>query len=118
MTYNFLQGLAFTLCLSTLPALGAEMPPPQKEEGPQIYGAQLMTVAERATYRERLQNAETDEERARIMAEHHVQMQERAKAQGVTLPEHTARARVERKHQPKAQSPRYEAPARKQGKRS
>ena len=34
-----------------------------------------------------MRNAATAEERARIRAEHHVKMQERARAQGVTLPD-------------------------------
>lgn len=52
-----------------------------------IYGSQLMTQQERAEYRMRMRTAQTAEERERIRAEHHARMVERAKAQGVTLPE-------------------------------
>lgn len=52
-----------------------------------IYGSQLMTQQERTEYRMRMRTAQTAEERERIRAEHHAQMVERAKAQGVTLPE-------------------------------
>ena len=53
----------------------------------QVYGSQLMTQQERLEYRQRLQNAKTVEERERIRAEHHRSLQERAREQGVTLPE-------------------------------
>lgn len=51
-----------------------------------IYGSQLMTPAERATYRQRIRSAKTQRERNRIRAEHHKLMQERARQRGVTLP--------------------------------
>ncbi len=53
----------------------------------QIYGSQLMTQQERNEYQARMRAAKTDQERERIRAEHHTQMQERAKAQGKTLPD-------------------------------
>ena len=62
---------------------GAEMPMADQ----QIYGNQLMTPGERNTYRERMQNATTAEERERIRSEHHEQMVERAQQQGITLPD-------------------------------
>lgn len=52
-----------------------------------IYGSQLMTPAERATYRQRMRSANTRAERNRIRAEHHKQMQKRAKARGLKLPD-------------------------------
>lgn len=68
-------------------------PPPRKYKkapaasgGDVIYGSQLMTPQERAAYREKIRNAKTAEERARIRAEHHKEMQERARQQGKTLP--------------------------------
>jgi len=51
-----------------------------------IYGYQLMTPEERAQYRQRIRNAKTEEERTRIRAEHHKEMQERARERGITLP--------------------------------
>ena len=64
----------------------------QQKQGPaaagqgNIYGYQLMTAEERVQYRERIRNAKTAEERARIRAEHHKAMQERARERGITLP--------------------------------
>ena len=51
-----------------------------------IYGSQLMTPEERAAYRAKLRAAKTDAERARIRAQHHKEMQERAQKLGKTLP--------------------------------
>lgn len=53
----------------------------------QIYGGQLMTQQERNEYRTNMQAAKTAEEREQIRQEHHERMKERAKAQGVTLPD-------------------------------
>lgn len=52
----------------------------------QIYGSQLMTSQERTEYSARMGAAKTEQERTRIRAEHHEQMQVRAKERGVTLP--------------------------------
>jgi len=52
-----------------------------------IYGSQLMTEQERNEYRTRIQAAKTEQEREMIRAEHHDQMQARAKEKGVMLPE-------------------------------
>lgn len=61
---------------------------PAADEGQTfIYGSQLMTPQERMDYRAKLRAAETAEERDRIRREHHEQMKERAKAQGITLPD-------------------------------
>ncbi len=62
-------------------AFGAE------QEREQIYGSQLMTEQERTEHRAKMRAAKTAEEREQIRAEHHERMQERAKAQGVTLPD-------------------------------
>ena len=52
-----------------------------------IYGAELMTPQERAEYQTRMRAAKTEQEREAIRLEHHKQMQERARAQGKTLPD-------------------------------
>ncbi|MBR7975658.1 hypothetical protein KDX01_21435 [Burkholderia vietnamiensis] len=57
------------------------------EAGHMIYGSQLMTPAERTEYRTRMLAAASDAERDKIRAEHHAQMQKRAKARGITLPD-------------------------------
>ena len=53
----------------------------------QIYGSQLMTREERLEYRNKMRNLKTVEEREQFRLEHHKQMQERAQARGVTLPD-------------------------------
>ena len=53
----------------------------------EIYGSQLMTQQERMEHRTKMQNMKTNEERERYRMEHHKNMQERAKQQGVTLPD-------------------------------
>ena len=59
----------------------------QVQNRARIYGSQMMTPAERASYRQHMRQATTQAERDRIRAEHHNAMQERAKARGVMLPE-------------------------------
>ena len=53
----------------------------------QVYGYQLMTEQERIEHRAKMQSMKTAEERERYRIEHHKKMQERAKQQGVTLPD-------------------------------
>lgn len=53
----------------------------------QIYGSQLMTQAEREEYRARMRSLQTEEERNTFRLQHHQQMQERARAQGLQLPD-------------------------------
>jgi hypothetical protein len=52
-----------------------------------IYGRQLMTEQEALKYRQEMRAATSDEERQRIRAEHHEEMQERAKSKGIVLPD-------------------------------
>ena len=56
---------------------GKDLVPPG--QGP-IYGGELMTVQERNEYREQLRNMDSDEEREKFQAQHHEQMNLRAKA--------------------------------------
>lgn len=53
----------------------------------QVYGSQLMTPQERTAHRAKMRAAKTAEEKTQIRAELHQRMQERAKQQGVALPE-------------------------------
>ena len=97
-----LSGLSIKLVMISLllvPMLSmaaAKTIPPEKPAAPPaevsdaqepIYGHQLMTEEERTTFRTQMQNAATDEERQQIRLQHREQMLERAKAQGVTLPD-------------------------------
>jgi hypothetical protein len=52
-----------------------------------VFGSQLMTQQERNEHRLRMQSANTAAERETVRAEHHERMLERARQQGVTLPE-------------------------------
>jgi len=57
-----------------------------------IPGATLMTHAERAQYRERMQAATTPDERARTRSRHVADMQARARARGLAVVDHAAEA--------------------------
>jgi len=62
----------------------------QVRDQDRIYGSELMTRQERAEYRNRmrtLKTQKTQQEREAFRLEHHKQMQERAQAQGKTLPD-------------------------------
>ena len=72
--------LAAALTLSAGVTLAAD----QQET---IYGSQIMTQQERNEQRAKMRAAKTPEEREQVRKEHHERMQERAKAQGVTLPD-------------------------------
>jgi len=59
----------------------------QHQEQEQIYGSQLMTQEEMAEHRAKMRSLKTNEERQAYRLEHHKMMQERAKEQGITLPD-------------------------------
>lgn len=75
--------IAVSLALLTATPAGVAL----AQGAPQIYGSQFMTEQERFAYRQRFQNAPSAEERERIRGEHHQNTQERARQQGVTLPD-------------------------------
>ena len=50
-------------------------------------GRSFMTPQEHFEFRNKMQNAKTSEEKAKIRQEHHAQMQERAKEHGMTMPD-------------------------------
>lgn len=77
--------VAVALSLASLGPL-ATVSLAQQNDQP-VYGSQMMTDQERMEYRNKMMNAKTEQEREQIRAEHHVQMQERAKERGITLPE-------------------------------
>jgi hypothetical protein len=52
-----------------------------------IYGSQLMTEQERAEHRAKMQSFQTEQEREAYRQQHHQMMQQRARAQGITLPD-------------------------------
>ena len=62
-----------------------------------IPGSELMTPAEREAYRQRYAAAKTDEERAKVRADHVKAMDERARLQGLKLAEPKPPAKGETK---------------------
>ena len=59
----------------------------QVRDQERIYGSQLMTEQERNAYRVKMQAAKTEQAREALRHEHHEEMQKRAKAKGMTLPD-------------------------------
>lgn len=57
----------------------------QSQVRERIYGSDLMTAQERTEYSNRMRLLRSEEEREQLRKEHHEQMQERAKARGLTL---------------------------------
>jgi uncharacterized protein YdbL (DUF1318 family) len=82
-----MSALATALSLSTGFALAADQAPAQEKTQKQVYGSQLMTQQERTEHHAKMRAAKTTEEREQIRKEHHARMQERAKEQGLTLPD-------------------------------
>lgn len=59
----------------------------ETQDRERVYGYELMTPQERNEYHARMRTLTTAQEREAFRLEHHRKMQERAKAQGKTLPE-------------------------------
>lgn len=68
----------FVIAAGSTPAVAADEP---------VFGSQLMSQQERNEHRLKMRSAKTAEERETVRAAHHQQMLERARQQGVTLPE-------------------------------
>lgn len=81
-----ISAMAGGLLLAFNPGFAAE-PPVQSQAQEQIYGSQLMTPQERTEHQTKMRSAKTNEEREQIRAQHHKEMQVRAKQQGTTLPD-------------------------------
>ena len=87
--------LALSLCLAMAASAQAADPAQSREQtqsteqmqAQRIYGYELMTPQERVEYRNRMRAMKTVQEREAFREEHHRQMQERARAQGKTLPD-------------------------------
>jgi hypothetical protein len=77
--------LSSGLALAADPQPGQTGAQAQRQE--RVYGSQLMTPQERNEYQARMRAAKTAQERQQIRMEHHKAMQERARQQGVTLPD-------------------------------
>lgn len=59
----------------------------QTQERDRVYGSELMTQQERTEYHNHMRALKTEQERDAYRLAHHKKMQERAKAQGKTLPD-------------------------------
>jgi len=81
-----ISAMASSLLLAFNPGFAAD-PPVQKQAQEQVYGSQLMTAQERTEYQAKMRAAPTPEAREQIRAQHHKEMQVRAKEKGVTLPD-------------------------------
>ncbi|MDP3125365.1 MAG: hypothetical protein Q8M84_06970, partial [Thiobacillus sp.] len=82
----FISAMTSSLLLAFNPAFSADAPMKNQAQE-QVYGSQLMTQQERTEYQAKMRNAKTSEEREQIRAQHHKEMQVRARQQGVTLPD-------------------------------
>lgn len=96
MKRRFTQGIIIAAMTAgvSLPTLAADQTRAQDQTKTQdqirdqdIYGYQLMTPQERDAHRSKMRSAKTAAEQERIRADHHKQMQARAKERGVTLPD-------------------------------
>lgn len=76
----------FAVADDNMKSMGSSDSTMQMHDQDQIYGSQLMTEEERTEYRSKMRSAQTAKEREDIRNEHHQEMQDRAREQGVTLP--------------------------------
>jgi hypothetical protein len=81
-----ISAMTGSLLLAINPGLAATPPAPNAAQE-QVYGSELMTTQERAEYQAKMHAATTPEAREQIRAQHHQEMQVRAKQRGVTLPD-------------------------------
>jgi len=80
----------FLLGAVATPVLGQDQAPgPQNQfrEQEQVYGWQLMSEEERSQYQRQMRSMSSAQEREAFRMQHHEMMQERARQQGVTLPD-------------------------------
>lgn len=73
------------MAADSLPTQGMTGAMPMQQE--HVFGSQLMTPEERSEFHAKMRAAKTEDERESIRKMHHQSMQERAKVQGVTLPD-------------------------------
>jgi len=78
---------SFATLLSTLAIVMLMQVSPTTVSEETMYGYQLMTEQERAEHRTTMRSFNTEAERDAYRRQHHEMMQDRAKAQGVTLPD-------------------------------
>jgi len=86
--------LAISLCMAVgiaAPAVAQMQSPDQMplrdQDRERIYGYELMTPQERSEYSAHMRSLKTEQEREAYRLEQHKKMEERARAQGKTLPD-------------------------------
>lgn len=94
MDIRFIVSRLVAVGLLAVPATGvlAADPAPmhdraQTQKQERAFGWELMTEQERSEHRAHMRSLKTEQEREQYRLEHHKKMQERAKKQGVTLPD-------------------------------
>lgn len=82
-------GLALALAgsLSYPACAAAQQRPSARGTSDVVYGSQLMTPAERVAYRQKMRSLKTVQEREAFRAQHHEEMQQRARERGMQLPD-------------------------------
>lgn len=78
--------ISVLLASTSLIGVGQVFAQDQVQAQVQIYGSQLMTVAERTEYQAKMHTLKTDKERDAFRLDHHTKMTARAAERGVTLP--------------------------------
>jgi hypothetical protein len=87
LIYSAVIAALFSTVASVTIAADKERDQGNKPSQEQVYGSQLMNQQERDDYRAEMSAAKTGQERDQIRQVHYKQMKERAKQQGVTLPD-------------------------------
>ena len=82
-----MKKITLAIALGTALLSGAALAQTIGDSNEPIYGSQIMTDQERIEHRNLMREAPTQQDRERIRAEHHELMLERARAQGITLPD-------------------------------
>lgn len=83
---TMLAPIAMALFMSLFSTVAGAVDPGVTSPQELVRGSQLMTPQEWAAHRERMLAASSMEEKAQVCAEEHALMQQRAAAQGLTLP--------------------------------
>jgi uncharacterized membrane protein len=87
LIYSAVIAALFSTVASVTIAADKERDQGNQPSQEQVYGSQLMNQQERDDYRAQMSAAKTGQERDQIHQAHYKQMKERAKQQGVTLPD-------------------------------
>ena len=87
LIYSAVIAALFSTAASITIAADKDLDQGNQPSQEQVYGSQLMNQQERDDYRAEMSAAKTGQERDQIRQAHYKQMKERAKQQGMTLPD-------------------------------